>query len=220
MALRQNPGAIRHMQLKATDITTATVRLCVKPRCSAFPRNKSRSGALASSISTPRGGRYWRQCAVNRVLKRPLAARKVQNPAKLCAIGDAIGKSVNALPHARSKGRRLVLCTGGSLARHSQKFVVNALDLLTNLPPVEVGQDRGARAGSEFRCQRRIFKEGENSLAECLAIVIRHNVGVVQMAHPLGAAGEGNNRPACQHVVEELDGMTRAFGSRNDRDIG
>src|SRR5213596_778503 len=110
MVLRQKPCAIRHPQLNASDIKIATVRLCVKPRCSAFPgkpgvMNKSRSGALASSISTPRRGRYWRQCPVSRVLKRPFRARKVQNPAKLCAIGDAIGQNVNGLTRPQQKGR-------------------------------------------------------------------------------------------------------------------
>src|SRR6266446_1634169 len=96
MVLRQKPGAIRHAQLKANEIKIATVRLCVKPRCSAFSgkpgvMNKSRSGALASSISTPRRGRYCMQCAVSRVLAGLLRTKEVQNPAKLCAIGDAIG---------------------------------------------------------------------------------------------------------------------------------
>src|SRR5207237_9432674 len=108
MALRQKPGTIRHAHLKVSDIKIAIVRLCVKPRCSSFawepnPKRKSRSGKLASETSTSNCGRYWRQqCAANRVLKCARRQRKVQNPAKLCAIGEAIGQSVNGV-NARAK---------------------------------------------------------------------------------------------------------------------
>src|SRR5882724_2741324 len=130
----------------------AAAKLCVNSWCRlAFPSNarlmgKSKSGKLASNISSPTRGTYWRHCAVSRICSCFAKTRKVQNPAKLCAIGEAIGQNVNGLTRAYQTAW-LVLCTS-DLGRHRQKSVVNALDLRTNLPPLEVDKDGCARVGA------------------------------------------------------------------------
>src|SRR5437867_5032289 len=106
MALRQKPGAIRHTQLTANATRTPAAKLCVNLWCKLpFPSNarlmgKSKSGKLASNTSRPSCGRYWRHCAASRICSCFAKTRKVQNPAKLCAIGEAIGQNVNGLTRA------------------------------------------------------------------------------------------------------------------------
>ena len=53
------------------------------------------------------------------------------------------------------------------------------------------------------RRERSIIKESDNSAAQGLAIMIRNNESVMQMADTLGAAGEGNDRFSSEHVVQE-----------------
>ena len=111
IALRQKPGAIRHTQLTASATRTPAAKLCVNSWCRlSFPSNarlmgKSKSGKLASYTSTPRRRRYWRHCAASRICSCFAKTRKVQNPAKLCAIGEAIGQNVNGLTRAQQTGR-------------------------------------------------------------------------------------------------------------------
>ena len=80
--------------------------------------------------------------------------RKVQNPAKVCAIGDAT-KFVSAFRRGRrGELSRFMWADSGAL----QKLVVNALDLRANMPPVEVGQDRGSRVGAQLGCEFSIIQ--------------------------------------------------------------
>jgi hypothetical protein len=99
MALRQKLPAIRHTQLTARATKTAAARLCVKPWCKAFafasvprPMRKSTSARFASNTSKTSCGRYWPQAVARRPFKRAVRSRKVQNPAKLCATGEATGR--------------------------------------------------------------------------------------------------------------------------------
>ena len=99
MALYQKLPAIRHTQLTASATKTAAARLCVKPWCKAFafasvprPIRKSTSARFASNTSKTSCGRYWRQAVTKRTFKRAVRSMKVQNPAKLCATGEATGR--------------------------------------------------------------------------------------------------------------------------------
>ena len=133
-------------------------------------RRKSRSGTLATNISTPSRGSHSRHCAASRVFNCAARTRKVQNPAKLCAIGEATRKSVSVSAWQTRRAQWFAWAVDSG-AR--QKLVVNALDLRANMPPVEVGQDRGSRVGSQLGCELSIIQESDNSAAQGLTIVIQ-----------------------------------------------
>ena len=152
MALRQKLAAIRHTQLTASATTTAAARLCVEPRCKAFafasvprPMRKSKSGKLASNISKASCGRYWRHCETSRAFNCDARTRKVQNPAKLCAIGEAMGCSRSRF---QLSGRGGLDLRAGGFWRNAKKPIVNALNLSAYLPPIELGNYGRVRVGS------------------------------------------------------------------------
>ena len=152
MALRQKLAAICHTQLRASATKTAAARLCVKPRCKAFafasvprPMRKSKSGKLASNISKASCGRYWRHCEMSRAFNCDARTRKLQNPAKLCAIGEATGCNLSCF---HLSGRRGFNLRAGGFWRDAKKPIVNALNLPAYLPPIELGNYGRSRVGS------------------------------------------------------------------------
>src|SRR6266478_5533846 len=142
---------------------------------------KSKSGKLASNISKASCGRYWRHCETSRAFNCDARTRKVQNPAKLCAIGEAMGCNLSRF-HLSGRGG-FDLRTGG-FWRNAKKPIVNALNLSAYLPPIELGNYGRARVGSQFRGKR-------------IAIVIWHNECIVQMAYTFGRTRKANDWFAC-----------------------
>ena len=81
--------------------------------------------------------------------------------------------------------------------RVAEKSVVNVLDPLTYSSPIKIGKDGCARVCSQARRQRTIFQEGDNPAAKRIAIVIRHNEGIVQMAYTFGRTRKADDWFAC-----------------------
>jgi DNA repair protein RecN (Recombination protein N) len=71
-----------------------------------------------------------------------------------------------------------------------------------NMPPVEVGQHRGSRVGAQLGCQCSIIQKSDNSATQGLAIMIRNDESIMQMAHAFASASEGNDRFSSEHVVQ------------------
>ena len=130
-----------------------------------------------------------------------------------------MGKVSVELPDSGSKRGRLVREAIRCFGWHRQKFVVNALDLQANMPPIEVGQDCGSRVGSQLGREFSIVQQGHNSAAQALAIMIGNNECIMQMIDTLGAAGERNDRFSGKHIIQQLHRVTGAFGTGHDTNI-
>src|SRR5438128_9316179 len=85
------------------------------------------------------------------------------------------------------------------------------------MPPLEIRQNRRPGVGAQLRGECRIFEQSDNPFAEYIVIVIGRYECIMHMAKTLRRTGKADDRFACQHVIQELDRMSRAFRSRDCR---
>lgn len=104
--------------------------------------------------------------------------------------------------------------------RVPEELIVNLLDLSANLTPIEFGQNGGACVGTEFGGESTIVEQSHDASAESFVVMVRDDECVVEMANTLGPTGKGDDRFAREHIVKQLDWMTRAFRPGNNCDIG